>query len=524
MNNVESDSLNLNDSVLNKADNSSTPDAYVPSSTEPTPTISSTTEMTTPITTKLIPEILSSTIITVKTPSDINFKSTHTLIPTTMSMSETINGITTEFEALGSVTNKITTTPKVTTTTTTQQTTHPTPPPDTEVTTDKSPEFIIDDQFSNVVFIISLVSSVIGSLVNAVFLIVIFSQKKVREHALTPLMFYLTISNLLLSLIGLPMQTSRFRYKEWPDWGLGAKWRDINCYIYTLVNWPLITISLLTMVMIGMFRAVNILTENIQRHNQKNYFSWRRITFANVIILLTCEATILAFFYLGKIRVHPETKSCTICYGNHEYNYLNWIVSVVYLVSWLLMIILNVISFVELKRKFGHSQQSTTPTYRLSLTNRLSLQRRISTNTKVNRVSRAIITSVIAFTLLYVPCKYKNISIYKISKEIHHHFMYFLYSGIISMLLNPLEHQDEGNPRYAMINVICYMISWISVFANPIIYICTSSMYKEAFLNLFRCSSSNYGVTQSERSTQNSHLIEMNTMGRDVRKLPKDAF
>ena len=92
------------------------------------------------------------------------------------------------------------------------------------------------------------------------------------------------------------------------------------------------------------------------------------------------------------------------------------------------------------------------------------------------------------------------------------------------MLLNPLEHQDERNPRNAMINVICYMISWISVFANPIIYICTSSMYKEAFLNLFRCSSSNYGVTQSERSTQNSHLIEMNTMGRDVRKLPKDAF
>ena len=94
------------------------------------------------------------------------------------------------------------------------------------------------------------------------------------------------------------------------------------------------------------------------------------------------------------------------------------------------------------------------------------------------------------------------------------------------MLLNPLEHQDEKYPRNATINVICYMISWISVFANPIIYICTSSMYKEAFFNLFRirCTLSNYGVSQSERSTQNNHFIEMNTIGRDVRNLPKDAF
>lgn len=83
------------------------------------------------------------------------------------------------------------------------------------------------------------------------------------------------------------------------------------------------------------------------------------------------------------------------------------------------------------------------------------------------------------------------------------------------MILNPIEHDT----KQAEINVICYIISWISVFANPIIYICTSSMYKEAFFNLFRCNS-----FKGQRSNLNSHLIDMNTMGRDVRTLPREAF
>ena len=52
------------------------------------------------------------------------------------------------------------------------------------------------------------------------------------------------------------------------------------------------------------------------------------------------------------------------------------------------------------------------------------------------------------------------------------------------MVLNPLEHNE--NPENAAFNLVGYIISWVSVFVNPIIYIFTSTLYRKAFFNFFK--------------------------------------
>ena len=84
------------------------------------------------------------------------------------------------------------------------------------MTTTASPEIIIKEDWAKVGFAAAVICSIIGIIVNALTIYVIWARKSIRNQSLAPLLFFLAISDFLLSSIGVPIQAARYIKYEWP--------------------------------------------------------------------------------------------------------------------------------------------------------------------------------------------------------------------------------------------------------------------------------------------------------------------
>ena len=250
-----------------------------------------------------------------------------------------------------------------------------------------------DETSSIIASIVAMFCSCLGILINTLTVIMLFTQNSIYIHSLTPLMFYLTMSNLLISLVGLPMQASRFYNQEWPNWFDNPGVKYLTCKLYVYVCYPLIAIAFMSMVFIGIYRVATFYSNN----NIGNYFSWKNCTFGVVILLAVTEIISGHFHYREKIFVNDNTFSCTICYEETELNHLVFVITLAYGISWILMLVSNGFTIFEMKRRFEGAEKM----------NGFGIVRRKSLLEKESNVSRAIATSVIGFTILYVPCEYQ---------------------------------------------------------------------------------------------------------------------
>ena len=88
----------------------------------------------------------------------------------------------------------------------------------TESTTmvSNSTQPIISEDWAKVAFTGAVTCSSIGIIVNALTIYVIWARKSIRNQSLAPLLFFLAISDFLLSSIGVPIQAARYIKYEWP--------------------------------------------------------------------------------------------------------------------------------------------------------------------------------------------------------------------------------------------------------------------------------------------------------------------
>ena len=259
---------------------------------------------------------------------------------------------------------------------------------------------IIDETWSRVAFFGASFCSTLGFIVNILTIVVIFKQKEIQELSISPLIFYLTFSNLMLSMGGLSVQAARFYLREWPL-------PNNTCEYYAYITWTNVSATLHIMVLIGFNRALAMYF--YEKANK--IFSWR-----NTSILVTL-IWIISFGFLRifgeKISVTQNTFSCTIFDQNKNTpNTLAMITSLEFSILWTLMLCSNAYVYYKMKKRSKEIKQSTF--YIGRRLQHISLHKLKRNNSIVKIESRITLTAAItflSFTLLYLPCKYKNLQV-----------------------------------------------------------------------------------------------------------------
>ena len=104
---------------------------------------------------------------------------------------------------------------------------------------------IIKKTWSNVAFVSALICSILGTIVNMLTIMVILSQKIIREMSVAALLFCLGICDLMLSIIVLPLQAVRFYNQEFP-------FPEEICAYWIYFHWILVVLSVLILAMLGL--------------------------------------------------------------------------------------------------------------------------------------------------------------------------------------------------------------------------------------------------------------------------------
>ena len=257
---------------------------------------------------------------------------------------------------------------------------------------------IIDETWSRVAFFGASFCSTLGFIVNVLTIVVIFKQKEIQELSISPLIFYLTFSNLMLSMGGLSVQAARFYLREWPL-------PNNTCEYYAYITWTNVSATLHIMVLIGFNRALAMYF--YEKANK--IFSWR-----NTSILVTL-IWIISFGFLRifgeKITVTQNTFSCTIFDQNKNTpSTLAMITSLEFSILWTLMLCSNAYVYYKMKKRSKEIKQSTFYIGQ-RLQQHISLHKLKRNNSIVKIESRITLTAAItflSFTLLYLPCEYKK--------------------------------------------------------------------------------------------------------------------
>ena len=111
-------------------------------------------------------------------------------------------------------------------------------------------------------------------------IIVILSQKIIREMSAAALLFCLGICDLMLSIIVLPLQAIRFYNQEFP-------FPEEFCAYWIYFHWILVVLSVLILAMLGLNRAIGKLQtlENISI-KWKSFFLFIVKDFSKAYLLL----------------------------------------------------------------------------------------------------------------------------------------------------------------------------------------------------------------------------------------------
>ena len=108
---------------------------------------------------------------------------------------------------------------------------------------------IINETWSMFAFVSALICSILGTIVNILTIMVILSQKNIREMSIAALLFCLGMFDLILSMIVLPIQAVRFYNREFP-------FPEEFCAYWIYFYWILILLSVLILSMLGINRAL----------------------------------------------------------------------------------------------------------------------------------------------------------------------------------------------------------------------------------------------------------------------------
>ena len=72
-------------------------------------------------------------------------------------------------------------------------------------------------KFSTVAWVCGFLIAIFGIIFNSMTIFTIFKQRiLLKQHSIVPLLFYVTVFELLDSIYGIPLQSLKFYFKEWP--------------------------------------------------------------------------------------------------------------------------------------------------------------------------------------------------------------------------------------------------------------------------------------------------------------------
>ena len=128
----------------------------------------------------------------------------------------------------------------------------------------------------------------IGLVLNLITIIVILRQKSIRKHPLVPLIFYMTLSDLVICLYGIPVKSLQYYWNYWPFANKNYNDNDYICKLtFPLFALPWL-VSLILLSLVSVNRGLSLL--------YGKDFALRKFNWINTSIIFLIVSTPLCFF------------------------------------------------------------------------------------------------------------------------------------------------------------------------------------------------------------------------------------
>ena len=132
----------------------------------------------------------------------------------------------------------------------------------------------------------------IGLVLNIITIFVILKQKSIRKHPLVPLIFYMTLSDLVICLYGIPVKSLQFCWNSWPFAKQPPEMHEDNNDFICKLTFPLFAlpwlVSLILLSLVSVNRGLSLL--------YGKDFALRKFNWKNTSIIFLIVSTPLCFF------------------------------------------------------------------------------------------------------------------------------------------------------------------------------------------------------------------------------------
>ena len=127
----------------------------------------------------------------------------------------------------------------------------------------------------------------IGLILNVITIIVILKQKSIRNHPLVPLIFFMTLNDLVMCIYGIPVKALTKYWKDWPfanrNWG-----KNQNDFICQLTFPPFVLPWLMSMILPLLASVNRALSLLYGKNFAMKIFSWRNTFIIFLVVSTTC--------------------------------------------------------------------------------------------------------------------------------------------------------------------------------------------------------------------------------------------
>ena len=156
---------------------------------------------------------------------------------------------------------------------------------------------IADVESGKLVYYFGFPIAFIGLVLNVITIIVIWKQTIIRNHALVPLIFFMTLNDLFMCVYGIPVKALQ---KYWTDWPF-AKDGFNNNLICKLTFPPMVLPWLLSMILPSLMSVSRGLSLLYGKDFALRKFNWK-----NTCIIFFCVSTATWFFqdYVTCTKIH----------------------------------------------------------------------------------------------------------------------------------------------------------------------------------------------------------------------------
>ena len=152
---------------------------------------------------------------------------------------------------------------------------------------------IADEESGVLVYYFGFPIAFIGLVLNVITIIVIWKQKIIRNHALVPLIFFMTLNDLFMCVYGIPVKALQKLQKNWPFAKNGDFEDNIddNNLICKLTFPPMVLPWLLSMILPSLMSVSRGLSLLYGKDFALRKFNWK-----NTCIIFFCVSTATCFF------------------------------------------------------------------------------------------------------------------------------------------------------------------------------------------------------------------------------------